>query len=125
MDQATPCRYTQSLVTPGGPERDDQCRIHRECTDDGRRLDQGAAEQRLPTLRRAHELKGHTPPVGPEKRTGPAGAGIGPGVGPGIRLGALLYCSVDAGKALQGDRTLTRDVDSIVDQTTIARVNEA
>ena len=33
-----------------------------------------------------------------------------------IELGALLYCSVDATKALQGDRTLTRDVDSIVDK---------
>jgi tRNA threonylcarbamoyladenosine modification (KEOPS) complex Cgi121 subunit len=31
------------------------------------------------------------------------------------RRKALLYCSVDAIKALQGDRTLARDVDSIVD----------
>jgi hypothetical protein len=92
--------------------------------DDGRRFDQGTIEQRLLTLCRAHKLKGHTPPVGLEKRDGPTRAGIGEygtqgtRIGPGKGLGALLYCSVDAGNALQGDRTLTRDVDSIVDQNT-------
>ena len=77
MDQATPCGYTQSLVTPRGPERDDRCRIHRECKDDGGRLDQGAAEQRFLTLCGAHELEGHTPPVGQEERSGSTGAGVG------------------------------------------------
>ena len=31
-----------------------------------------------------------------------------------IKPGVLLYRSADAGNALQGDRTLTRDVDFIV-----------
>ena len=98
-----------------GLEQDDQCRIHRERKDDGGRIDQGTAEQRFLTLRGAYELAGYTPPAGQEKRTGPTGAGDGE-IGPRVRLGALLYCGVDVGKALQGDRTLTRDVDSIVDQ---------
>ena len=99
----------------GGLERDDQSRIHQECKDDGRRLDQGATEQRFLTLRRAHELEGHTPPVGQEERSGSTGAGDRE-VGPRVKLGALLYCNVEARYALQGGRTLTRDVDSIVGQ---------
>jgi hypothetical protein len=45
-----------------------------EREDNGGRLDQGAAEQRFLTLRGAHELEGHTPPVGQE-RSGSTGAG--------------------------------------------------
>ena len=55
------------------------------------------------------------------KGNGPTRAGIGKfdsriRIRPKGRLGALLYCNVDARKALQGDQTLTRDVDSIVNR---------
>ena len=49
-------------------------------------------------------------PISPKKRNGPARAGFGR-IDTRRRLGVLLYRNVDA---LQGDRTLTRDVDSIV-----------
>ena len=67
-------------------------------------------EQRFLALRGAYELKGHMPPVSPKKRNRLARAGFGR-IDTQRRLGVLLYCNVDA---LQGDRTLTRDGDSIV-----------
>ena len=98
-----------------GPERDNQRRIHKERIDNSRRLNKGIAEQRLLALCRANEPEGCTPPAGQEERIGSTRAG-NRGIGPRVRLGALLYRSVDARNALQRDRTLTRDVDSIVDQ---------
>ena len=58
----------------------------------------------------AHELKGHILPISLKKRNRLAKAGFGR-IDTQQRLGVLLYCNVNA---LQGDRTLTRDVDSIV-----------
>jgi hypothetical protein len=87
------------LVTLGGLERDDQCRIHRERIDNDGQFDQSTIEQRFLTLCGAYELKGHTLPASQEERTRSIGTRTRE-TRPRLRLGALLYCSVDAREAL-------------------------